>query len=107
MASPAFEEFLPTPSGRNPLTRSDMEKPRSVFASIVLSSKFDLFITGVVLMSSATMSLQMQYDGFEIGYNMGYPGMEKNAESTWPNMMNVVIILEIFCGITFCLEVAA
>ncbi|CAK9050166.1 Sodium channel protein 60E (Drosophila ion channel 60) (Drosophila sodium channel 1) (Protein smell-impaired 60E) (Sodium channel 2) (DmNav2) [Durusdinium trenchii] len=75
------------------------------FRELVKSPKFDLTFAVLIFLSSLVMALQVQYHGFDVGYELGYFGMFYPAEEVWPNAAPVFNGLELTIGVVFLFEI--
>merc|ERR1719189_2489815 len=56
-------------------------------------------------MASALLAaLGVQYAGIDIGYDIGYDGCTRSAETTWPFFADVAFVLEWIFGLLFTAE---
>eukprot|EP00927_Polykrikos_kofoidii_P086582 TRINITY_DN9741_c0_g1_i1.p1 TRINITY_DN9741_c0_g1~~TRINITY_DN9741_c0_g1_i1.p1 ORF type:complete len:663 (-),score=135.93 TRINITY_DN9741_c0_g1_i1:35-1993(-) len=78
----------------------DMSNSARTVASI-----FEICIAGVITLNVLIMSLERQYQGFDVGYYViGYRGY-RPAEETWPGGASFFVIAEWVIGCLFTLEV--
>jgi len=75
------------------------------FRELVKSPKFDLTFAVLIFVSSLVMALQVQYHGFDVGFDLGYFGMFRPADQVWPNAEPIFNGLELTLGVTFLFEI--
>ena len=75
------------------------------FRELVKSPKFDLTFAVLIFISSLVMALQVQYHGFDVGFDLGYFGMFRPADQVWPNAEPIFNGLELTLGVTFLFEI--
>lgn len=79
--------------------------PDTSMAKLVTSRSFEVFFAIVIFLNLLEMALQLQYDGFSIGFAVGYPRYLERKEDVWPNMNTYFAISGWLFGITYTIEV--
>jgi len=74
------------------------------YVSVINSSAFEATFAAVIVCSAIIMGVEMQYDGLETGYQVGYPSYAKPAAELWPWATNVFEVAEWVLGIIFTVE---
>jgi len=72
---------------------------------LVKHPMFDALFCGVIILNCAVMFFEFQYQGFETGYDIGYPKFDKNAKDTWPGAHEAFHVIEWVFGVIFTLEI--
>jgi hypothetical protein len=95
--------------GRRPSVFSDHkeEKQRQEarwLYRLATSEEFEVTFAFLILASCIVLALECQYQGHTLGYDIAYPGFDETADETFPGMDWVFIIIDIFLGISFTLE---
>eukprot|EP00440_Ansanella_granifera_P043813 gb/GFBE01047480.1/.p1 GENE.gb/GFBE01047480.1/~~gb/GFBE01047480.1/.p1 ORF type:complete len:1048 (+),score=274.91 gb/GFBE01047480.1/:1-3144(+) len=78
---------------------------REKLKRIVEAPGFDAAFALLIVVNTAIMAFQVQYSGFDVGYELRYFGMEKPASEVWPAASEVFLAFDWFFGILFTLEV--
>eukprot|EP00931_Biecheleriopsis_adriatica_P020542 TRINITY_DN13693_c0_g1_i1.p1 TRINITY_DN13693_c0_g1~~TRINITY_DN13693_c0_g1_i1.p1 ORF type:complete len:669 (-),score=139.26 TRINITY_DN13693_c0_g1_i1:76-2082(-) len=68
------------------------------------STAFDMVVCGVIVVNTVLMAVAMQYDGFELGYQLGYRGYDIPAAIAWPGAAELFGAMEILFGLIFTVE---
>mmetsp|Transcript_48194 Transcript_48194/g.114604 ORF Transcript_48194/g.114604 Transcript_48194/m.114604 type:complete len:477 (-) Transcript_48194:232-1662(-) len=58
----------------------------------------------LIVTKAVIVTLQTQYRGMEMGYDIAYSGMTTRAEDAWPYASEVFQVIDIIFGIAFCFE---
>lgn len=61
----------------------------SFLKRIVMSQTFELASGGVILASTVVLAMRLQYDGIDIGFNIGAGNFSRPAPDTWPHAESV------------------
>lgn len=72
---------------------------------MVKNPAFDAFFCGVILLNVVVMALELQYSGLQMGYEMGFPGLDSPVLQLWPGADNAWEALEYLFGGIFTLEI--
>eukprot|EP00435_Cladocopium_sp_Y103_P069452 s44_g33.t1 len=96
-----IRNLLRAGSKMSDLGRETEEGPFSwavFFRELVKSPKFDLTFAVLIFLSSLVMALQVQYRGFDVGFELGYFGMFQPANQLWPGAEPIFNGLELTLG---------
>merc|ERR1719443_472063 len=58
----------------------------------------------MIALNTLVMAMEMQYKGFESGFQVGYPGYSRSSADTWPWAEDLFIVAEMIFGILFTAE---
>jgi len=72
--------------------------------AFVANAAFEALFAGAICFNTLVMALQVQYDGNEMGYVIGYPGYDQSATDSWPGAHDAFVILEVIFGLLFTVE---
>lgn len=103
-----IRSLLRAGSKMSDLGRETVEGPFSwsvFFREMVKSPQFDLTFAVLIFLSSLVMALQVQYRGFDVGFDLGYFGMFQPANQVWPGAEPIFNGLEMTLGVTFLFEI--
>ncbi|CAL1166019.1 unnamed protein product [Cladocopium goreaui] len=70
----------------------------------VHTTQFDAIFCGVILANTLVMALEMQYTGFQRGYEIGFPHFTMPAGEYWPQAKGVFQALDILFGVIYTVE---
>jgi len=70
----------------------------------VHTTQFDAIFCGVILANTLVMALEMQYTGFQRGYEIGFPHFTVPASEWWPQAQAIFQALDIMFGIIYTVE---
>jgi len=70
----------------------------------VHTTQFDALFCGVILANTLVMALEMQYTGFQRGYEIGFPHFTVPASEWWPQAQAIFQALDIMFGIIYTIE---
>mmetsp|Transcript_66653 Transcript_66653/g.117854 ORF Transcript_66653/g.117854 Transcript_66653/m.117854 type:complete len:1076 (-) Transcript_66653:304-3531(-) len=82
-------------------------KVRRRVQDFALGSNFELAFAILIGLNTLTMMTEVQYRGFESGFQLGYAGMTKPAHEIWPHAETGFFAVEVFFGALFTFELAA
>jgi len=80
------------------------EKDLDALESIHRNVWFEPFIAAIIMANAFTMAAELQYSGFQLGYELKFKGWALTAAESWPNAVQVFEVLEWVFGIVFALE---
>eukprot|EP00929_Paragymnodinium_shiwhaense_P080640 TRINITY_DN42069_c0_g1_i1.p1 TRINITY_DN42069_c0_g1~~TRINITY_DN42069_c0_g1_i1.p1 ORF type:complete len:706 (-),score=133.70 TRINITY_DN42069_c0_g1_i1:250-2250(-) len=66
---------------------------------------FECFFAIVIVMSTVLMCLEAQYNGIDMGYQLGFSGYHRPAAEVWPHAREVFDVMEYVFGFVFLIEV--
>jgi len=96
------------PRGRRPSVFSDQnqekEQQNRWLYRLATSEEFEVTFAFLILASCIVLALECQYQGHTLGYDIGYPGFTETADETFPGMHWVFLVIDIFLGVSFTLE---
>lgn len=72
--------------------------------NLVAGHRFEFFCAGLIFLNIVEMALEMQYEGFSSGYQLGYKGYPKPKEDTWPGMNTYFQAASWVFGIAYTVE---
>jgi len=64
----------------------------------------EVFLGGLILANTLVMAMEMQYDGLEVGWVIGYPDRSISATESWPGAGKVFPVLEAVFTFVFAFE---
>jgi len=70
----------------------------------VTGPHFELGFAGLILLNTAVMAAESQYEGIDTGFRLGYPSSRAPADETWRGGKSVFMGLEFFFGTVFTIE---
>jgi hypothetical protein len=72
---------------------------------LVTSNKFEVFSAAVIVVTTICASLEVQYQGFQLGHDLGYRRYSTTSEETWPGADTAFEVMDYWCGVMFTIEV--
>jgi hypothetical protein len=66
--------------------------------------KFELLFAKIILLNAVVLALEVQYRGFDVGFNLGYRWYERSAEEIWPMAESSFEVCHWVFGIAFTIE---
>lgn len=82
----------------------DTRKTHGLLRAIVNSPWFEAFFVAVILINTLISALQAQYDGFDVGLSIDYPGYSETAENIWPAAKEIFRTLEVLFAAMYTVE---
>jgi len=77
---------------------------RHFLHGVVLSNRFEVFFDVLIVANTVVMALESQYDGFDIGLDVKFPGFDSPGAEIWPDAKPAFKALDIAFGIVFTIE---
>lgn len=74
---------------------------------VVDSPYFEVFVAAIIVLNTIFMGLQMQYDGFDIGYDIQFVGHDRQADAIWPVAKTMFEVTEPIFTLVFTAELLA
>ncbi|CAE7241336.1 SCN11A [Symbiodinium sp. CCMP2592] len=71
----------------------------------VSSTQFDVFFCLLILLNTLVMGLELQYDGLQRGYELGYPSFNSPASELWPHAEAAFAALDVMFGVAYLIEI--
>lgn len=71
---------------------------------MVAGNHFEALSAALNLSSAVATALSVQYDGIDVGYNLGYPGFTRSAAQAWPSFSDSAFIVDGVFGVLFTVE---
>jgi len=75
--------------------------------AFVRSVYFEMTFAILIVMNTVMMAVEAQYNGFDSGKELNYPGCTQSADAIWPGVRTAFDVLENFFGVAFTVEVVA
>eukprot|EP00931_Biecheleriopsis_adriatica_P087645 TRINITY_DN62078_c0_g1_i1.p1 TRINITY_DN62078_c0_g1~~TRINITY_DN62078_c0_g1_i1.p1 ORF type:complete len:638 (+),score=120.93 TRINITY_DN62078_c0_g1_i1:84-1997(+) len=72
---------------------------------IAEGQKFEATIAALIMINVLFMMLQLQYDGYDVGFKLKYPWYERPAAATWPGADDFLNSMELIFTILFTTDV--
>eukprot|EP00929_Paragymnodinium_shiwhaense_P088433 TRINITY_DN48763_c0_g1_i1.p1 TRINITY_DN48763_c0_g1~~TRINITY_DN48763_c0_g1_i1.p1 ORF type:complete len:683 (-),score=102.24 TRINITY_DN48763_c0_g1_i1:111-2159(-) len=108
-AMPNPYKLGPNVSSRNSIIRNpgdeDSNDGTTSPKQLLKSPGFECLFAALIFINTMTMAFEQQYAGIQIGYDLGYPGHNTQAEKAWPSAQVAFDIMEVLFGIVFLVEV--
>jgi voltage-gated sodium channel len=83
------------------------EREKGFFMALIDSPWFEAFFVSLVLVNTVVACMEAQYRGFDIGFQLDYPGVAGDAETTWPNAKRNFEIAEIVFAVLYTIELVS
>lgn len=80
------------------------EGSRFSLFELVHSQRFEMLSALIITANTIIMMMNLQYDGIDIGHQLGCDSFENDAESTWPHAQQVFSVVEVAFNVIFILE---
>jgi len=109
----AIGQHIHTPQAAQGEQSSFLTKARKLFhrcrnckdvVEFVKHPAFDTPFAVLIFANTVAMCLEVQYRGFDLGYNVGYPTSPNPSETTWPGARICFDYLLFFFGVAFTIE---
>lgn len=71
---------------------------------MILGSRFEVIFACMILLNTTIMALEAQYNGLELGYDLGIRDYTRPADQVWPHMHALLGLSELLFGVLFCIE---
>eukprot|EP00931_Biecheleriopsis_adriatica_P005368 TRINITY_DN106892_c0_g1_i1.p1 TRINITY_DN106892_c0_g1~~TRINITY_DN106892_c0_g1_i1.p1 ORF type:complete len:606 (-),score=111.03 TRINITY_DN106892_c0_g1_i1:97-1914(-) len=72
----------------------------------VFRPEVDLFMANLILINVLFIALEMQYDGFDFGYDLGFPGYDAPSRVVWPAANVVFRVAEWIFTLLFTVDIS-
>ncbi|CAK0893131.1 unnamed protein product [Prorocentrum cordatum] len=72
---------------------------------LVKSNQFEVFSAIVVIVNTVFASLEVQYQSFQLGHDLGYRWYSTNSKDTWPGADTLFEVMDYWCGVMLTIEV--
>lgn len=72
---------------------------------LVLRVEWEMTFAVLILVNVLVMGFELQFEGLDAGYSVGFPHMTSPADELWPGGRETFKILEILFGIVFALDI--
>mmetsp|Transcript_13335 Transcript_13335/g.30413 ORF Transcript_13335/g.30413 Transcript_13335/m.30413 type:complete len:573 (+) Transcript_13335:55-1773(+) len=81
-------------------------QPRELtkFQIVVSSLGFEMLSAILILLNTAVLAMEIQFQGIEIGYRLGFDNYTESAQQVWPGYVGTFDVLEVIFSIIFALE---
>jgi hypothetical protein len=103
-----LQRFADAVKGQNNVLQfiDTSDEDRNLFFArrVVQHPYFESSIAIMIALNTLVIAIETQYQGYEHGYNMGYPKYDRPAEEVLPNIMTLFFICDYVFGIIFTLE---
>jgi len=70
----------------------------------VMSTRFEGFFVTLIVANSILLAVMSQYQGLDLGHEVGYPGMSNSAEESWPGAKTAMDVMDWAFGSLFVVE---
>mmetsp|Transcript_25761 Transcript_25761/g.60159 ORF Transcript_25761/g.60159 Transcript_25761/m.60159 type:complete len:1130 (-) Transcript_25761:48-3437(-) len=113
IAEVLFDGAPTNPSRRSLVTENMTQRFPRFFGGwdklhdFVMSTRFEGFFVLMIVANSILLAVMSQYDGMDLGHEVGYPGMENHtAEQSWPGAKTALLVFDWVFGILFVVELS-
>jgi hypothetical protein len=65
---------------------------------------FELIVAAVIMLNVCIMAVEIQYQGIDLGFRLGYRGFGDSAPSVWPGAVTAFEVFEYLFGVVYCAE---
>lgn len=73
-------------------------------ACVVSDLRFEYFFAMLIMLNTAVMAVELQYEAFSMGYTLNFQGYSSPSEEVWPGGKALFEKFEIFFGVVFSIE---
>lgn len=71
---------------------------------VVHGATFETTFAGLITLNAFVMALEAQYTGFDVGFDLHFPGSTRRATEVWPGAGDMFKTLEVVFGVIFVAE---
>jgi len=82
-----------------------VEDVRGMLRLVVMSAHFEVMFAVLIVANMVVLILEAQYNGLDMGHNLGLEGLSRPAAEQWPGASRAWVVLDMLFGSVFTLEV--
>lgn len=105
-----FPSEVPSEAESTAVTEGDRDQENrqglSRLGTFLVSDRYEVAIGSLILLNVLVMAIEFQYDGYRLGFIMGYPGINQDPKIAWRHASDVFLVTNYVFTLIFVVDIA-